>query len=287
MRDLPLAPMSTIDLAGCRCPRCHATGLEARLAGGCDGTEIHNGGIACRACGAAYDVVWGVPFLGCYGEEDVLGLIEIAANANNYRRRLRDPAADAGIDRWLDLLEAFHHAPDKGDSFFRQHEVPDEARSWFPNRYAEHLLFRVMTSDLALVGRDVLDVGAGTGFDSRRFVRAGARVTAFDYSPVLAHEGSHNVPEARWFCGTMPVLPFADQSFDLVVANAALHHMKDVSGSIEEMLRVLRPGGHILTLCDSFRPDDSPPEALLEIFKDDPEVLSCVNEGVHGICYYG
>lgn len=241
---------------------------------------IYPGAIACRACGADYDIVWGVPFLGCYGEEDVPGLVEIAANANNYRRHAGAPSGDGGIDHWIDLLEAFHHDPDKSEDFFRRHDMPDEARGWFPNRYAEHLLFRVMTGDLALGGIEVLDVGAGTGFDSQRFVRAGSRVTAFDYSPVLAHEGSYSVPEARWFCGTMPVLPFADRSFDLVVANAALHHMKDVSGSIEEMLRVVRPGGHILTLCDSFRADDSPPDALIEIFKDDPAVLSGVNEGV-------
>jgi SAM-dependent methyltransferase len=271
--------MTTIDLARCRCPACHAEALDTRVRE-TDITRIQAGAIACRACGAEYDILWGVPLLGCYGEEDVLGLIEIAANANNYRRRRREPAADAGTDRWLDLLEDFHHAADKGNAFFVRHQIPDEARSWFPNRYAEHVLFRIMTSDLTLAGKDVLDVGAGTGFDSRRFVRAGARVTAFDYSPVLAHEGLHNVPEARWFCGTMPVLPFAERSFDVVVVNAALHHMKDVSGSIEEMLRVVRPGGHILTLCDSFRADDSPPEALLEIFGDDPAVLAGVNEGV-------
>ena len=55
------------------------------------------------------------------------------------------------------------------------------------------------------------------------------------------------MPEARWVGGLAHVLPFESEAFDIVCCNAALHHMRDVPGAMHEMLRVLRPGGWLLT----------------------------------------
>lgn len=57
----------------------------------------------------------------------------------------------------------------------------------------------------------------------------------------------------------MTSLPFGDASFDLVVSNLALHNVKTHTGrdrAIDEAVRVLRPGGHLL-LADIRATDES------------------------------
>lgn len=239
----------------------------------------------CDACGQGFDLVWGVPFLGVFEEVDVLSLIEIAANADNYTRestiREGTPSGAAGLEyaRWHDLLDGYHLSPDR-QAFLAGQGVSAEVSSWFPNRYGEHVLFRSITAGLDLAGKNILDVGAGSGFDSYKFVRAGSHVTCLEFSPVLAHEGVRNVPQGRWIGGSSKVLPFTTSAFDLVVANAALHHIRDIPRTIGEMLRVLKPGGYLLTLCDSYRRNGSGEEVEIDVFKNNVTVLMGVNEGI-------
>jgi ubiquinone/menaquinone biosynthesis C-methylase UbiE len=105
----------------------------------------------------------------------------------------------------------------------------------------------------SLRGSQVLDVGARLGIDGYRHVVAGANVTALEFSPLLARAGAHNLPMMRWIGGFSHVLPFASGSFDFVVANAALHHLRDIPAAIFEMLRVLRPGGYLISTSDPYR----------------------------------
>jgi SAM-dependent methyltransferase len=277
--------MTQLDLNGCQCPFCKSSALRLSCLCVPDTAQIYDNGVVCDACGQDYDLVWGVPFLGVFEEADVLSLIEIAANADNYKRESRaregNPSEAAGLDyaRWHDLLDGYHLSQDR-QAFLAGQGVPAEVSSWFPNRYGEHVLFRSITAGLDLAGKNVLDVGAGSGFDSYKFVRAGSNVTCFEFSPVLAHEGVRNIPQGRWIGGSSKVLPFTSSTFDLVVANASLHHIRDIPHTIGEMLRVLKPGGYLLTLCDSYRMNGSGEEVEINVFKDNASVLMGVNEGI-------
>jgi ubiquinone/menaquinone biosynthesis C-methylase UbiE len=273
------------DLHDCQCPFCKSATLGLSCRGVPDATQIYDNGIVCSACGQGFDLVWGVPFLGVFEEADVLSLIEIAANADNYKRdstvRNGMSSGTAGVEyaRWHDLLDRYHLSADRY-AFLASEGVSAEVSSWFPNRYGEHVLFRSMTAGLDLAGKDVLDVGAGAGFDSFKFVRAGSHVTCFEFSPILAHEGLQKVPQGRWIGGSSRVLPFSGSAFDVVVANAALHHIRDIPATIGEMLRVLKPGGYLLTLCDSYRKNNSGEEVEVGVFRDNVTVLMGVNEGI-------
>jgi ubiquinone/menaquinone biosynthesis C-methylase UbiE len=271
------------DLQDCRCPGCASNSLRALTNEGFDPEDILESGVLCDSCGQGFDVIWGVPFLGQFDQADVLSLIEIASNADNYTRKnaVQEGSGAQGIDyaRWQDLLEGYHLSPNR-EAFLSSHCITPDIAAWFPNRYAEHIYFRALTASLHLKGCKILDVGAGPGFDSFKFVRAGSHVTCLEFSPILAHEGWRKVPQARWFGGNSNALPFAQGSFNLVVANAALHHMKDVPAAMEEMLRVLQPGGYLLTLCDSYRKTGSGEEVEIEVFKDNATVLMGVNEGI-------
>ncbi|MDX1990935.1 MAG: class I SAM-dependent methyltransferase [bacterium] len=267
-----------LDLNDCQCPRCKQVALRYEGPAEIPPRDILDNAIRCTACDARYDVVWGIPFLGVYGEEDLPGLIEIAANAENYTREGKSDR-QTWIEPWIDMLDEVHLSLDR-DAVLARYKLTEQDKAYLPNRYNEYLCFRMVTHGLSFAGKKILDVGAGLGFDSCRYLRMGASVTCFDYSPILSYQGYLNVPEARWIAGTAPVLPFADGTFDVAVANAALHHIRDVPGTIQEMMRVVKPGGLVMTMIDSYRPDSTDADYVVQIFKDYPPVLMGVNEGV-------
>lgn len=243
----------------------------------CGGDVIatsNDSALTCRACHAVYPSVWGVPFVGSYEADDILGLIEIAANTGNRGKFGVTPEV---VENWERLLAAYHDAPNKAEFVTRR---PDAQSPFLPNRYGEWVEVTRLAGDINLQGRDVLDIGAGLGFDSHRIAMRGARVTALEFSPLLAEAGNVNFPHIRWIGGFSHVLPFKSGSFDAVFCNAALHHMRDVPAAISEALRVLRPGGYLITTCDSFCPSNAMDDAELNIFDAQPAVLLGVNEGV-------
>jgi SAM-dependent methyltransferase len=96
-----------------------------------------------------------------------------------------------------------------------------------------------------------LEIGAGTGYFSLNLLQAGIvrEATCTDISPgmvaTLAANADRlglNVRAAR---ADAESLPFAGQSFDLVLGHAVLHHLPDLPRAFAELHRVLRPGGRI------------------------------------------
>ena len=96
-----------------------------------------------------------------------------------------------------------------------------------------------------------LEIGAGTGYFGLNLVRAGIveRLTATDISPgmlaVLASTARDIGVDAETACCQATELPFADESFDLVLGHAVLHHLPHLDDAFDEFRRVLAPGGTI------------------------------------------
>lgn len=230
--------------------------------------------LTCASCHSIYKTVLGVPFIGEYEAADALGLIEIAANASH-----RDvlPLASGTVERLEALCAAYHVAQDKSEFI----NANPEAGSWyFPNRYSEWLSFNLLIEAVELEGRRVLDIGAGIGFDSQRLALRGAEITALEFSPILAEAGHKGVPHIRWIGGFSHVLPFKSASFDAVFFNAALHHMRDIPACISEALRVLRPGGTLVTTGDPFRADQQSASLEFDVFDRHSAVLLGINEQI-------
>ncbi len=107
---------------------------------------------------------------------------------------------------------------------------------------------RLLEELVELSGRDVLDVGCGEGALARRLTGSGARVVGLDPLPgALEKARAANVraPSPRYVQGAAEALPFAKESFDVVVFFNSLHHvpLESIVPALSEVARVLRPGG--------------------------------------------
>ena len=95
-------------------------------------------------------------------------------------------------------------------------------------------------------GRDVLDLGCGTGRHTAWLAEAGARVTAVDFSAGMLEQARERVPagDVRFVTHDLhEPLPFGHASFDAVVSGLVLEHLRDLSRFFVEAHRVLSPGG--------------------------------------------
>ena len=94
-------------------------------------------------------------------------------------------------------------------------------------------------------GRTVLELGCGTGEFTRRVTRPDVRLVGLDLSAALLRRARARVPGVAFLQSDAEALPFRDAAFDLVYGCSVLHHL-DVRAALEEVRRVLRPGGRLV-----------------------------------------
>jgi len=107
---------------------------------------------------------------------------------------------------------------------------------------------------------DLLDIGCGTGTLGAMLVTSTlpGRAVGLDYSPAMCAVGHDKARQAgltqrlRFVAADSEHLPFPDGSFDVVACNNSFHHYPHQETVVQEIRRVLRPGGQFL-LIDGFR----------------------------------
>jgi fatty-acid O-methyltransferase len=118
-----------------------------------------------------------------------------------------------------------------------------------PNRYFIQLYHRVATQ-VDLVGKRVLEVSCGHGGGASYLMRTQgpASYTGLDLNPVGLDlcRRKHQLPGLDFVEGNAEKLPFADQSFDIVINIEASHCYPLLPRFLDEVARVLRPGSHFL-----------------------------------------
>ncbi len=97
-----------------------------------------------------------------------------------------------------------------------------------------------------------LEIGAGTGYFTLNLLGASVvrEATCTDISPGMLGTLTANATRLGLSVRTTEAdaesLPFADESFDLVIGHAVLHHLPDLEQAFSEFYRVLAPGGRIV-----------------------------------------
>ena len=102
--------------------------------------------------------------------------------------------------------------------------------------------------------KHAIEIGAGTGYFSLNLMQQGAfdRLTATDISSGMLETlgataaGLELGDRVETIRTDAEQLPFDDETFDLVLGHAVLHHIPDLGRAFSELMRVLQPGGAIV-----------------------------------------
>ncbi|KQU02696.1 methyltransferase type 11 [Rhodococcus sp. Leaf7] len=112
--------------------------------------------------------------------------------------------------------------------------------------------FDAVAGDQALPYGRALELGCGTGFFLLNLMQSGVAATGSvtDLSPgmvkVALRNAEHLGLDVDGRVADAETIPYEDDTFDLVVGHAVLHHIPDVEQSLREVLRVLKPGGRFV-----------------------------------------
>lgn len=121
-------------------------------------------------------------------------------------------------------------------------------------RYKYHFYLPLLFDEISrkYAGGKLLEVGCGMGTDLLQLARRGMKTTGID----ITEEGI-NLAKMRFGLYSIPAelkiddaenLSFSDNSFDVVYSFGVLHHTPDTQKSIDEVLRVLKPGGSAIIM---------------------------------------
>ncbi len=100
----------------------------------------------------------------------------------------------------------------------------------------------------------VLDLGCGTGNDTLYLTEKGFKVLACDYSEVALDKIKKSFDDVETILlDISEALPFADNSFDIVIADLSLHYFVEQTtmSIMKEIKRILSPKGHLLARVNS------------------------------------
>lgn len=115
----------------------------------------------------------------------------------------------------------------------------------------------------------LLDLGTGTGDLAREALRQapGCTPVAADFTLDMMRVGKARSPNLglNWTGANALRLPFHSETFEAVVSGFLLRNVTDLSVSLSEQLRVLKPGGNMVAL-DTTRPPENTLRPLIDLY---------------------
>jgi ubiquinone/menaquinone biosynthesis C-methylase UbiE len=125
----------------------------------------------------------------------------------------------------------------------------DQFAAWYERErhHGYHALVDRLETELACryaVGGRVLEAGCGTGLILSRVAEVASQAYGLDLSSgMLARAAARGLGLAQ---GSVTALPFKHDHFDLVYSFKVLAHVELIEHAVAELVRVTRPGGHVL-----------------------------------------
>ena len=129
--------------------------------------------------------------------------------------------SDKGFDLWADGYDKSVGLADETDSY--------------PFAGYRRLLNIIYNDILSRPGRDVLDIGFGTGTLAAKLYEKGCRIFGQDFSGRMLELAAAKMPDARLYQGDFSqalVEPLRTRKYDAIVATYSLHHLSD-EGKVE------------------------------------------------------
>lgn len=108
----------------------------------------------------------------------------------------------------------------------------------------ERRLRMILSAAQGLLDGQMLENGCGVGTYLEHLIPYVGSVVGLEYDPERAHQAQARAPRVVVAAGEE--LPFSGLIFNVILSHEVLEHVKDDRRSIEEMVRVLKPGGMIL-----------------------------------------
>lgn len=151
-----------------------------------------------------------------------------------------------------------------------------------------NVLARIRDAGRLTPSSRVLDVACGPGIVVAALAQTAREVIGCDITPQMLDKARERAAKAglanaRFVPGRVESLPFADESFDVVVSRSAVHHFSDPAAAFREMARVVKPGGRVITV--DVQASESPEEAqlhnALEILRDPSHVRMLPKSELH------
>jgi SAM-dependent methyltransferase len=139
-------------------------------------------------------------------------------------------APPAGNRQYYDAFAERYEAHRGGRPGAAYHDLLDELESGFVEHFGR--------------GKDVLEVGCGTGLVLERIRRFAGSARGIDLSPKMLELARARQLDVE--LGDATALPFADHSFDVACSFKVLAHVREIDLALSEMARVVRPGGFVI-----------------------------------------
>lgn len=150
-------------------------------------------------------------------------------------------------------------------SFGRQQVASDERRARIRSVFAAvaprydlmndlmsfgiHRLWkRTLRRRCADVAGQVVDLAGGTGDVARMLLRADRHVVVCDPGIEMMKVGFGRAAKIRWIAGEAEALPFKDASVDLLTISFGIRNVTKLAAALDEIHRVLKPGGRFVCL---------------------------------------
>jgi len=149
-------------------------------------------------------------------------------------------ATETGSEPLFNYVD--HYAKDA--EFFDYFAKPEDSASLHENRRLHETILRELPAD----GSTILDVGCGGAWFAGEALPLGHTIVSFDVAHTNTTKALKKYPHDRHFAvtGDVNALPFRNEVFDVVVSAEVIEHVPDLKSYLDNILRVLKPGGRAI-----------------------------------------